>query len=94
MVLSPELEGKIRKGIKTAASGSFINMEPADNEFVMNRFDQHLSNLSRKDVVLLTAVDIRRYTKRLMMSQFSDLDVISFGEISESVKVNVIKMVD
>lgn len=94
MVLSPELEGKIRKGIKTAASGSFINMDPADNEFVMSRFEQHLSNLSRKDVVLLTAVDIRRYTKRLMMSQFSDLDVISFGEISESVKVNVIKMVD
>ncbi|MDM2932067.1 EscV/YscV/HrcV family type III secretion system export apparatus protein [Citrobacter sp. Cu233] len=94
MVLSPELEGKIRKGIKTAASGSFINMDPADNEFVMNRFELHLSSLSRKDVVLLTAVDIRRYTKRLMMSQFSDLDVISFGEISESVKVNVIKMVD
>lgn len=94
MVLSPEIENKIRKGIKTSASGSFINMEPADNEFVIDRFEHHLLNLSRKDVVFLTAVDIRRYTKRLIMSQFTDLDVISFGEISESVKVNVIKMVD
>nr|WP_318383147.1 EscV/YscV/HrcV family type III secretion system export apparatus protein [uncultured Enterobacter sp.] len=93
LLLSPETENRIRKGIRNTATGSFINLEPEDNEHIMNVFSEGISsvNHSLKDVVLLTAIDIRRYAKRLLDSQFPELEVLSFGEISESVKINVIK---
>ncbi|EMF0717728.1 EscV/YscV/HrcV family type III secretion system export apparatus protein [Citrobacter freundii] len=93
LLLAPETENRIRKGIRNTSTGSFINLDPEDNEFVMNAFNQGIQSINYplKEIVVLTAVDIRRYAKRLLDVQFPELEVLSFGEISESVKVNVIK---
>lgn len=92
LLLSPETENRIRKGIRNTSTGSFINLDPEDNEFVMNAFSQGIQNInySLKEVVVLAAVDIRRYAKRLMDVQYPELEVLSFGEVSDSVKINVI----
>ncbi|OON41068.1 EscV/YscV/HrcV family type III secretion system export apparatus protein [Izhakiella australiensis] len=94
-VLSPEVEKRIRRGIRNTSTGSFINLEPEDSEFIHQAFQQNLATgfLSLKDIVLLTAVDIRRYTKRLIENDFTELEVLSFGEISDTVKINVIQTV-
>jgi type III secretion protein V len=34
---------------------------------------------------------VRRYIKKLIEGRFRELDVMSFGEVSETVSVNVIK---
>lgn len=93
LLLAPETENRIRKGIRNTSTGSFINLDPEDNEYVMNVFNQGIQSISYplKEVVILTAVDIRRYAKRLLDGQYPELEVLSFGEISESVKINVIK---
>lgn len=93
LLLAPETENRIRKGIRNTSTGSFINLDPEDNEYVMNVFNQGIQSISYplKEVVVLTAVDIRRYAKRLLDGQYPELEVLSFGEISESVKINVIK---
>lgn len=93
LLLSPETENRIRKGIRNTSTGSFINLDPEDNEYVMNAFNQGIQsiNYSLKEVVVLTAIDIRRYAKRLLDAQHPELEVLSFGEISESIKINVIK---
>ncbi|MDL4914950.1 MAG: EscV/YscV/HrcV family type III secretion system export apparatus protein [Enterobacterales bacterium endosymbiont of Blomia tropicalis] len=94
-VLSPEVEKRIRRGIRNTSTGSFINLEPEDSEFIHQAFQENLASSlwSLKDIVLLTAVDIRRYTKRLIENDFTELEVLSFGEISNTVKVNVIHTV-
>ena len=93
LLLTPETENRIRKGIRNTSTGSFINLEPEDNEYVMNAFNQGIQSMNYplKDIVVLTAVDIRRYAKRLLDSQYPELEVLSFGEISDSVKITVIK---
>ncbi|MEX3772300.1 EscV/YscV/HrcV family type III secretion system export apparatus protein [Pseudomonas sp. MYb118] len=93
LLLSPEFEEVVRQGIRQTSGGSFINLEPADSEELMDRLSVGLDSLhiAHKDMVLLCSVDVRRYVKKLIEVRFRELDVMSFGEISETVSVNVIK---
>ncbi|MGL9735331.1 MAG: hypothetical protein ACR5LF_05645 [Symbiopectobacterium sp.] len=49
--------------------------------------------MSCKDLVVLSSVDIRRFLKRFLESRFKDLEVISFGEITDTVSINVVKTI-
>lgn len=49
--------------------------------------------LQPSGIVLLTAVDVRRFVKKLIETRFRELEVLSFGEITDSVSVNVIRTV-
>ncbi|MGL5345482.1 MAG: EscV/YscV/HrcV family type III secretion system export apparatus protein [Plesiomonas sp.] len=92
VMLSAELEETIRKGIRQTSTGAFLNLEPAVSDEVMDRFSLGLEglNIAHKDIVLLTSVDVRRFIKKLVETRFRDLEVVSFGEVSDSVSVNVI----
>ncbi|MCP1500714.1 type III secretion protein V [Pseudomonas migulae] len=93
LLLSPEFEEVVRRGIRQTSGGSFINLEPAESEELMDRLSVGLDSLhiAHKDMVLLCSVDVRRYIKKLIEGRFRELDVMSFGEISETISVNVIK---
>jgi type III secretion protein V len=93
LLLSPEFEEVVRRGIRQTSGGSFINLDPAESEELMDRLSVGLNNLhiAQKDMVLLCSIDVRRYIKKLIEGRFRELDVMSFGEISETVSVNVIK---
>ena len=95
IVLSAEIEDVVRKGIRQTSNGSFLNLEPADSEELMDAFAVALDglNIANKDLVLLASVDVRRFIKKLIETRFRDLEVVSFGEISDSVSVNVIKSI-
>ncbi|WP_269216580.1 MULTISPECIES: EscV/YscV/HrcV family type III secretion system export apparatus protein [Pseudomonas] len=93
LLLSPEFEDVVRRGIRQTSGGSFVNLEPAESEDLMDRLSVGLDGLhiAHKDLVLLCSVDVRRYIKKLIEGRFRELDVMSFGEICETVSVNVIK---
>lgn len=93
LLLSAEFEEVVRRGIRQTSGGSFINLEPAESEELMDRLSVGLDSvhIAHKDMVLLCSVDVRRYIKKLIEGRFRELDVMSFGEVSETVSVNVIK---
>ncbi|WP_413795628.1 MULTISPECIES: EscV/YscV/HrcV family type III secretion system export apparatus protein [unclassified Pseudomonas] len=93
LLLSPEFEEGVRRGIRQTSGGSFLNLEPAESEELMDRLSVGLDSvhIAHKDLVLLCSVDVRRYIKKLIEGRFRELDVMSFGEISETVSVNVLK---
>lgn len=95
VLLSPEFEEVVRRGIRQTSGGSFINLEPAESEDLMDRLSVGLDSvhIAHKDMVLLCSVDVRRYIKKLIEGRFRELDVMSFGEVCETVSVNVIKTV-
>ena len=95
VVISPEIEDVVRKGIRQTSAGAFLNLEPAVSEDLLDRVAVTLAQLAlaHKDVVLLTAVDVRRFIKKLVETRFRELEVLSFGEITDSVSVNVLKTV-
>lgn len=93
LLLSPEFEDVVRKGIRQTSGGSFLNLEPSASEDLMDRLAVGLDSLHipQKDMVILASVDVRRYIKKLIEGRFRELDVVSFGEISDAISVKVIK---
>ena len=66
MVLSNPLEEMIRQGIRQSAGGTFINLEPAQLDHFMMRCHLVMTPLRhRRDIVFLTAMDVRRFVRKL-----------------------------
>ncbi|WP_269764627.1 EscV/YscV/HrcV family type III secretion system export apparatus protein [Burkholderia ubonensis] len=95
VVVSADVEDIVRNGIRQTSAGAFLNLEPTSAEQIMDLFALALDGLatSHKDIVLVSAVDVRRYIKKLIEARFRDLEVLSFGELADGVQVNVIKTV-
>ncbi|MEN3813532.1 EscV/YscV/HrcV family type III secretion system export apparatus protein [Chromobacterium piscinae] len=95
LVLSAETEDVIRHGIRQTSAGAFLNLEPAQTDMLIDTFKAALSNIyfSPKDLVLLSSVDVRRYIKKFLEPHFRELEVLSFGEITDTVTVDIIKTI-
>lgn len=95
IIISQGIEDKIRSGIKQTAMGTFLNLDPHEMNEVMDIFSVGLDNLNilHKDLVVLTSIDVRRFIKKLLESKYNDLEVLSFGEITDSVQIDVLKTI-
>lgn len=95
IMLSAEFEEKIRQGIRNTSSGAFLNLEPAVADELMDKFALAMEDItiSYKDLVVLSSVDIRRFLKKFIETRFKDLEIMSFGEITDSVSINMIKTI-
>ena len=67
----------------------------AKAEMILDNFKLALSgiNIPIKDIILLGSVDIRRFIKKLIESSYRDLEVLSYGELTENVPVNILKTI-
>jgi len=95
IVTSPELEESIRKGIRQSPAGTFLNLEPSESEGILDLLSEEIANASQplREAVFLTAVDVRRFFKRLVENRFPEMEVLSYGEISDMTKIDVLKTV-
>jgi type III secretion protein V len=95
VMISAEMEEQVRKGIRQNSSGAFLNIEPSVSEDIIDKFALLFQTfpIAQKDLIVLTAVDMRRFVKKLLEPRFKDLDVISFGEVADNVEVNVLKVI-
>lgn len=91
--LSKKIEDTFRDGIRPTASGTFLNLEPSDSEWLADIFKVGFQSMRipTKDFVLLTSVEIRRFVKRYLEPAYPDLEVLSYGELTDSVSVNMLK---
>lgn len=95
VVISPEIEDRIRDGVRPTAGGTFLNLDASEAEMILDNFKLALSgiNIPIKDIVLLGSVDIRRFIKKLIESNYRDLEVLSYGELTENVSINILKTI-
>ncbi|OBU86803.1 EscV/YscV/HrcV family type III secretion system export apparatus protein [Chromobacterium subtsugae] len=95
VMVSAEVEDLVRKGVRQTSAGAFLNLEPAASDELMDLFALGLDGLgvAHRDMVLLASVDVRRFIKKLVETRFRELEVVSFGEIADSVSVNVLKTI-
>lgn len=94
VVLSNPLEELIRQGIRQSAGGTFINLEPAQLDHFYDAMALVMTPLRhRRDIVLLTAMDIRRFVRKLTELHYPGIAVLSFSEIVPAAQVSVIDSV-
>ena len=83
LFLQPELEQLIRQGIKPTPTGNFLTLPP---EQVASTVDSIIliSGVDfREDIAIVTAMDIRRYVRRMIQGRLPWLAVYSFHELGD-----------
>ncbi|WP_334470492.1 FHIPEP family type III secretion protein [Arsenophonus sp. PmNCSU2021_1] len=95
ILLSNENEEVIRSNIRNTSAGAFLNLELKESEYLLDKISLALDSmpLSYNDFVILCSVDIRRFLKKFVENKFNNVDVISFGELTETVSVNVLRTI-
>lgn len=95
LMVNAELEDTIRQGIRQSSGGVYLHLEPEKSNELIQAAEVALENsyLSARDANVLVPVDIRRFVKKILEGRFPELEVLSFNEVSEMVRVNVIKTI-
>lgn len=95
LMINSAIEDTIRQGIRQSSGGVYLHLEPETSNQLIQAAELALENsyLSVRDVNVLVPVDIRRFVKKILEGRFPELEVLSFNEVSETVKVNVIKTI-
>ena len=82
-LLANEVEDKIRNAIRQTSVASYISLEPEAAKRIVSNIRERTQQDSEVETnpVLVTALDIRRYVRRLIESELPELPVLSYQEI-------------
>lgn len=94
IILSHNVEEIIRGGIRQSSSGTFLNLEPAELDTIIEKISTAIDEIKYiQDYVFLTAIDIRRFVKKLIETQYPQLSVLSYDEITSDIEINVLQSI-
>ena len=82
-LLANEVEDKIRNAIRQTSVASYISLEPEAAKRIVSNIRERTQQEGEVETspVLVTALDIRRYVRRLIESELPELPVLSYQEI-------------
>ncbi len=88
-VLTPDAEEKIRGGIRQTSAGSYLALDPrVTNQFVKNvRTAIGEIEKSSHKPVLVCAMDIRRYVRKVIENDIYELPVLSYQDLTQEITV-------
>lgn len=94
IILSHNIEEIIRGGIRQSSSGTFLNLEPAELDMIIEKISTAIDEIKYiQDYVFLTAIDIRRFVKKIIETQYPQLSVLSYDEITSDIEINVLQSI-
>lgn len=88
-LLDPDVEETIRGGIRQTSSGNYLALDPPVTERFVAETKSLIGDIGRLEhkPVLVTAMDIRRYLRKMIEIELYDLAVLSFQELTQEVTV-------
>lgn len=88
-VLTPELEDTVRNAIRQTSAGSYLALDPRVTKKIVDEVRKVMGDISRQSrkPVLLTAMDIRRYMRKIVEAECQDLPVLSYQELTTEIAV-------
>jgi type III secretion protein V len=88
-VLDPEIEDMIRGAIKQTSAGSYIALDPDSNQLIIQAMKNTITPTppGAQPPVLLTAIDVRRFAKKVVEMEFPAISVVSYQEIVPEIKI-------
>jgi type III secretion protein V len=80
---------KIRKAIRQTSAGAYLALDPASVKKLLMSVRKEVGNIweSNQRPVLLTSMDVRRYTRKLIEQEMYDLPVLSHQELTEEITI-------
>jgi len=88
-LLDPEIEEMVRGAIKQTSAGSYLALDPDSVNLILKSMRSTITPTppGGQPPVLLTAIDVRRFVRKLIETEFPDLSVISYQEIIPEIRI-------
>jgi type III secretion protein V len=88
-ILDQEIEDMIRAAIKQTSAGSYLALDPDSVQLILHAMRTTISPTppGGQQPVLVTNMDVRRFTRKLIEREYPELPVLSFQEIVEEIRM-------
>lgn len=88
-ILDPEIEDMVRGAIKQTSAGSYLALDPDSVQLILQSIRNTVAPPppGGQPPVLLTAIDVRRFVRKLIEMEFSDISVVSYQEIVPEIRI-------
>lgn len=88
-ILDPEIEDMVRGAIKQTSAGSYLALDPDSVQLILQAIRNTVAPPppGGQSPVLLTAIDVRRFVRKLVEMEFSDVSVVSYQEIVPEIRI-------
>ncbi|WP_309121273.1 flagellar biosynthesis protein FlhA [Paenibacillus sp.] len=96
VTVGPSLERKIAEAVQQSDHGSYLALDPASSQTVVQKIAEQASKLvqSGGTPIVLTSPTIRMYLKQLLERAMQDVTVLSYSELEPNVEVQSIGVVN
>ncbi|NGX31257.1 MAG: Invasion protein InvA [Chlamydiae bacterium] len=88
-VLDPEIEDMVRGAIKQTSAGSYLALDGDSVQLILNSMRKVIKPPppGAQPPVILTAMDVRRFVRKLIESEFPTISVLSVQEIIPEIRI-------
>jgi len=87
-MLDPKVEETFRSSIRQTSAGSYLALEPDTTEAILKAIRSTVTTLvNKKNSVIVTSMDIRRYVKKLIDLEKLKIDIVSYQELSDDIVI-------
>ncbi|MCH9620874.1 MAG: Protein MxiA [Chlamydiia bacterium] len=88
-LLEPEIEDMVRGAITETSSGTFLRLDGDSIQLILQAMRNTVKPTppGGTSPVLLTAIDVRRFVKKLVESEFPDFAVLSTQEVVPEIRI-------
>ena len=88
-ILDPEIEDMVRGAIKQTSSGSYLALDPDSVQLILTAVRNTVTPTppGGQPPVLLTAIDVRRFVRKLIEMEHSHIAVISYQEVIPEIRI-------
>ncbi|AUH50644.1 EscV/YscV/HrcV family type III secretion system export apparatus protein [Chromobacterium sp. ATCC 53434] len=93
-MIGDTIEGMVREAIRQTSAGSYSALDPEHNKAIMNCIREAVGDVEKRNQVLITAIDVRRFLRKVIEREFFGLHVLSFQEIGEEAELRVVGNID
>ncbi|VVE71406.1 EscV/YscV/HrcV family type III secretion system export apparatus protein [Pandoraea anapnoica] len=88
------IEDVVRAAVRQTATGSYADLNPAQTDAILGAIDGAVDAHDGTPAVLFTAMDVRRFVRKLIERERADLPVLSFQEVADEPNVRVLGTID
>jgi type III secretion protein V len=95
-LVSPALEESLRSSVRQTASGSYIVLGPIQTEKLLQAVREIVGDLSQTNPrpVVLAAMDVRRYLRKMIERDYPALAVVAYQEMEAGVRIQSLGQID
>ena len=88
-LLDPEIEDMVRGAIKQTSAGSYLALDPDSVQLILHAMRATIAPTppGGQPPVLITALEVRRYVRKLIEGEYPDLPVVSYQEILPEIRM-------